>query len=64
MITDRQSPQHPAVKNYDISHIHCLALAAAALSPEVSAEILKTWPNIHLGQGYGKMNLPLLYRNT
>ncbi|KAI0686321.1 phenylacetyl-CoA ligase [Cytidiella melzeri] len=46
--------KHPVVKSYDISHIHCIGLAAAPLSPEITSEILATWPHIHLGQGFGK----------
>ncbi|KAM5537518.1 hypothetical protein V8D89_008845 [Ganoderma adspersum] len=45
--------KHPLRKQYDISSVRYCVVAAAPLSPELTAELLTVFPNTHLGQGYG-----------
>jgi len=46
--------QHPATKNYDLSHIRYLFCGAAPLSKEISKQLVNVIPNAAVGQGYGK----------
>ncbi|KAI0341064.1 acetyl-CoA synthetase-like protein [Trametopsis cervina] len=45
--------KHPSVVSYDLSHIRCLALAAAPLPIELATAVSEKWPNAHFGQCYG-----------
>ncbi|KAL5494984.1 hypothetical protein ACEPAI_446 [Sanghuangporus weigelae] len=45
--------KHPAVKNYDLSHIRFCLCGAAPLSQELTEQLIKVLPNAQVGQGYG-----------
>ncbi|KAJ7496703.1 phenylacetyl-CoA ligase [Mycena latifolia] len=45
--------KHPAVQKYDISSVRTCVVAAAPLSAELTQNLLRVLPGIHLGQGYG-----------
>ncbi|KZT00929.1 phenylacetyl-CoA ligase [Laetiporus sulphureus 93-53] len=45
--------KHPATKKYDLSSVRVVMVAAAPLSGELTAQMLKLMPGIHMGQGYG-----------
>ncbi|KAI1785720.1 phenylacetyl-CoA ligase [Ganoderma leucocontextum] len=45
--------KHPLAKKYDLSSVRNCIVAAAPLSAELTAELLKVFPDAHLGQGYG-----------
>ena len=51
--TTDQTPQHPAVKNYDLSSLHAIMSGAAPLSPELTNQVAKLLPQVCVGQGYG-----------
>ncbi|KAH7908838.1 hypothetical protein BJ138DRAFT_1136912 [Hygrophoropsis aurantiaca] len=44
---------HPAVKEYDFSHVRYLTSAAAPLSRELMERLAEIFPNAHIGQSYG-----------
>jgi len=45
--------KHPAVKNFDLSHIRFCMCGAAPLSAELTRQLLQVLPNCSIGQGYG-----------
>ncbi|KAJ7496722.1 phenylacetyl-CoA ligase [Mycena latifolia] len=45
--------KHPAVTQYDISSVRSCTMAAAPVSAELTQSLLRIFPHIHLGQGYG-----------
>lgn len=45
--------KHPAVKNYDFSHVRYVTSGAAPLSREVMEQLVQIFPNADLGQSYG-----------
>ncbi len=45
--------QHPLTKKYDLSSVRSCLTGAAPLSPELHVELVKLFPDAHLGQGYG-----------
>ncbi|KAG2065596.1 acetyl-CoA synthetase-like protein [Suillus decipiens] len=45
--------KHPAVKNYDFSHVRYITSGAAPLSREVMEQLVQTFPNADIGQSYG-----------
>ncbi|KAG0709235.1 hypothetical protein DFH29DRAFT_1074958 [Suillus ampliporus] len=45
--------KHPAVKNYDFSHVRYITSGAAPLSREVMEQLVQIFPNADLGQSYG-----------
>jgi 4-coumarate--CoA ligase len=45
--------QHPAVKEYDFSHVKYCMSGAAPLSGELIQQVTKILPNARIGQGYG-----------
>ncbi|KAJ7675367.1 amp dependent CoA ligase [Mycena rosella] len=45
--------KHPAVKNYDLSHVKWCISGAAPLSGAILKSVRKVLPNAAIGQGYG-----------
>ncbi|KAJ6503285.1 amp dependent CoA ligase [Mycena vitilis] len=45
--------KHPAVKNYDLSHVKLCISGAAPMSGELMSSVRKVLPNAVVGQGYG-----------
>ncbi|KAH7926476.1 acetyl-CoA synthetase-like protein [Leucogyrophana mollusca] len=45
--------KHPAVKDYDFSHVRYLTIGAAPLSRELMERLVEIFPNAHIGQSYG-----------
>ncbi|OAX36146.1 acetyl-CoA synthetase-like protein [Rhizopogon vinicolor AM-OR11-026] len=45
--------KHPAVKDYDLSHVQYITSGAAPLSREVMEQLVQTFPNAAIGQSYG-----------
>jgi len=45
--------KHPAVKNFDLSHIKFCLCGAAPVSAELTQQFMQTLPNCSMGQGYG-----------
>ncbi|KAJ8583879.1 acetyl-CoA synthetase-like protein [Rhizopogon salebrosus TDB-379] len=45
--------KHPAVKDYDFSHVRYITSGAAPLSREVMEQLVQIFPNAALGQSYG-----------
>ncbi|KAF7347624.1 4-coumarate--CoA ligase-like 1 [Mycena venus] len=45
--------KHPAVKNYNLSHVKLCISGAAPLSGELMSSVRKVLPNATIGQGYG-----------
>ncbi|KAG9315617.1 phenylacetyl-CoA ligase [Chiua virens] len=45
--------KHPAVKNYDLSHVRYLTCGAAPLSREQMERLTEIFPNAAMGQSYG-----------
>jgi Acyl-CoA synthetases (AMP-forming)/AMP-acid ligases II len=46
--------QHPAVRDYDLSHVKYCMSGAAPLSGELIRQVTKILPNARIGQGYGQ----------
>ncbi|EGO23638.1 hypothetical protein SERLADRAFT_416040 [Serpula lacrymans var. lacrymans S7.9] len=44
---------HPAVKDFDLSHVRVLLSGAAPLSAELMNQLVKLFPKAQIGQGYG-----------
>lgn len=53
-------PQHPSTKKYDLSSVRFLLMGAAPISAELTKQLLKVFPGICLGQGYGVQRASLL----
>ncbi|KAI3604957.1 phenylacetyl-ligase [Moniliophthora roreri] len=45
--------KHPSVKKFSLSSVRYCIVAAAPLSATLTEGLLKIFPNVHLGQGYG-----------
>ncbi|KAJ7175464.1 phenylacetyl-CoA ligase [Mycena filopes] len=45
--------KHPVVKNYDLSGVRYIMVAAAPLTDEVNEKLFTLFPDAHIGQGYG-----------
>ncbi|KIJ06739.1 hypothetical protein PAXINDRAFT_140455 [Paxillus involutus ATCC 200175] len=45
--------KHPAVKEYDFSHVRYLTSGAAPLSRELMERLIEIFPNASIGQSYG-----------
>ncbi|THV07585.1 phenylacetyl-CoA ligase [Dendrothele bispora CBS 962.96] len=45
--------KHPAVKDYDLTHVRYVMSGAAPLSGELVQQLRKLCPNASIGQGYG-----------
>ncbi|EGN98047.1 hypothetical protein SERLA73DRAFT_169131 [Serpula lacrymans var. lacrymans S7.3] len=45
--------KHPAVKDYDLSHVRYITSGAAPLSRELMERLVEIFPNAALGQSYG-----------
>jgi len=45
--------KHPAVRNYDLSHVKTCVSAAAPLSLQLVHQLARILPNASIGQGYG-----------
>jgi acyl-CoA synthetase (AMP-forming)/AMP-acid ligase II len=45
--------KHPAVKNFDLSHVKLCICGAAPISAELTQQFIQTLPNCSIGQGYG-----------
>ncbi|KIJ62741.1 hypothetical protein HYDPIDRAFT_114438 [Hydnomerulius pinastri MD-312] len=45
--------KHPAVKEYDLTHVRYLTSGAAPLSRELMERLVEIFPNAHIGQSYG-----------
>ncbi|KAG8214731.1 hypothetical protein J3R82DRAFT_9819 [Butyriboletus roseoflavus] len=45
--------KHPAVKDYDFSHVRYLTSGAAPLSRELMERLIEIFPNAAIGQSYG-----------
>ncbi|KAN0087719.1 hypothetical protein V8E55_006340 [Tylopilus felleus] len=45
--------KHPAVKDYDLSHVRYLTSGAAPLSRELMERLIEIFPNASIGQSYG-----------
>jgi acyl-CoA synthetase (AMP-forming)/AMP-acid ligase II len=45
--------KHPAVKDFDLSHVKSCIFGAAPLSAELTQQFIQTLPNCSIGQGYG-----------
>ncbi len=46
------------VKNYDLSSVYFLMSGAAPLSAELQEQLVRTFPNCIIGQGYGTLPSP------
>ncbi|EIW81327.1 phenylacetyl-CoA ligase [Coniophora puteana RWD-64-598 SS2] len=45
--------KHPAVKEYDFSHVRFATIGAAPISRELMEMLIKVFPNADIGQSYG-----------
>lgn len=60
-IVIRMLSERNLLKKYDLSSVRLLFTGAAPLGKETAEEILKLYPQWHVGQGYGKSPEPKLW---